>query len=87
MWWSATKAEYAAEIRKLVPNNFLLVPGLVPRRELAEVCRYGLTRNHRTSGEFFQGIIYASNGTGLCHVAATAARELQQQMQDILDRR
>ena len=84
----ATKAEYVAEIRKLVPNNFLLVPGVGAQGgSLAEVCRYGLTETIGLLVNSSRGIIYASNGTDFATAAATAARELQQQMQDILDRR
>ena len=39
----ATKAEYFAEIRKIVPDNFLLVPGIGAQGgNLQEVCKYGL---------------------------------------------
>ncbi len=39
----ATKAEYLREIRKIVPDNFLLVPGvLVQGGSLSEVCKYGM---------------------------------------------
>jgi orotidine-5'-phosphate decarboxylase len=41
----ATKAEYFTEIRKLVPNNFLLVPGVGAQGgSLSEVCKYGMNK-------------------------------------------
>jgi orotidine-5'-phosphate decarboxylase len=42
----ATKAEYFTEIRKIVPNSFLLVPGVGAQGgSLAEVCKYGMNEN------------------------------------------
>ena len=42
----ATKAEYFKEIRKIVPNSFLLVPGVGAQGgNLQDVCKYGLSEN------------------------------------------
>jgi orotidine-5'-phosphate decarboxylase len=42
----ATKAEYFTEIRKVVPDSFLLVPGWEHRGgSLSEVCKYGMNAN------------------------------------------
>jgi len=41
----ATKAEYFKEIRKIVPNSFLLVPGVGAQGgSLQDVCTYGFTK-------------------------------------------
>jgi len=40
----ATKAEYLQDIRKIIPNHFLLVPGVGAQGgNLQEVCKYGIT--------------------------------------------
>jgi len=42
----ATKAEYFKEIRKIVPNSFLLVPGVGAQGgKLEDVCKYGITKD------------------------------------------
>ncbi len=39
----ATKAEYLTEIRQIIPNSFLLVPGVGAQGgNLQEVCKYGM---------------------------------------------
>ena len=42
----ATKAEYLADIRKIIPDSFLLVPGVGAQGgKLQEVCNYGMNDN------------------------------------------
>ncbi|MEE3999629.1 orotidine-5'-phosphate decarboxylase [Tenacibaculum sp. FZY0031] len=83
----ATKAEYLADIRKIIPESFLLVPGVGAQGgSLEEVCKYGMTNN--TVGLLInssRGIIYASRGSDFAEAAATKATELQQQMKNILN--
>ncbi len=78
----ATKAEYLAEIRKIVPNSFLLVPGVGAQGgSLEEVCRYGLTEeNYGLLINSSRGIIYASSGKDFAEVAGNRAKDLQLQM-------
>jgi len=77
----ATKAEYLAEIRQLVPESFLLVPGVGAQGgSLEEVCRYGMTKNVGLLVNSSRGIIYASKEEDFAEVAATKANELQKQM-------
>jgi orotidine-5'-phosphate decarboxylase len=84
----ATKAEYLADIRKIVPNSFLLVPGVGAQGgSLTEVCKYGMTSDVGLLINSSRGIIYASNGTDFASAAAASAEKLQQQMQAILDDR
>jgi orotidine-5'-phosphate decarboxylase len=81
----ATKAEYLAEIRRIVPDSFLLVPGVGDQGgSLAEVCSYGMTENIGLLVNSSRGIIYASNGDDFAEAAAVAAKNLQEQMRDIL---
>ena len=81
----ATKAEYFAEIRKIVPDAFLLVPGIgVQGGNLQEVCKYGLNKNVGLLVNSSRGIIYASAEENFAHAAATEAEKLQQEMAEIL---
>ncbi len=81
----ATKAEYLANIRKIIPNSFLLVPGIGAQGgNLQEVCKYGMTDNVGLLINSSRGIIYASNNEDFAEVAAQKAAELQQEMQAIL---
>ncbi|WP_299009214.1 orotidine-5'-phosphate decarboxylase [uncultured Tenacibaculum sp.] len=81
----ATKAEYLADIRKIIPESFLLVPGVGAQGgSLEEVCKYGMTDTIGLLINSSRGIIYASNGNDFAEAAATKATELQQQMENIL---
>lgn len=77
----ATKATYLSEIRELVPNNFLLVPGVGAQGgSLEEVCRYGMNHQVGLLINSSRGIIYASNGTDFAEAAAESAKKIQVQM-------
>lgn len=81
----ATKAEYLAEIRKIVPDSFLLVPGVGAQGgSLTEVCKYGITANVGLLINSSRGIIYASQGEDFANAARHKAAELQKQMQEEL---
>ena len=82
----ATKAEYLADIRKIIPNSFLLVPGVGAQGgNLQEVCKYGLNKSVGLLINSSRGIIYASKGKDFAAKAALKALELQKQMASILD--
>lgn len=82
----ATKAEYFAEIRKIIPNSFLLVPGIGAQGgSLVEVCKYGLTEDIGLLVNSSRGIIYASNDIDFAKAAAAEAEKIQQEMNAILD--
>ena len=81
----ATKAEYFAEIRKIVPNNFLLVPGIGAQGgNLQEVCKYGLNSTIGLLINSSRAIIYASNKEDFAEKARIAALKVQQEMGQIL---
>jgi orotidine-5'-phosphate decarboxylase len=81
----ATKAEYLAEIRKIVPNSFLLVPGVGAQGgSLSEVCKYGITPDVGLLVNSSRGILYASNSTDYAIAAQKKAQELQAQMKQEL---
>ena len=77
----ATQGRMFEDIRKLVPDHFLLVPGVGAQGgSLEEVCRYGMTKDCGLLVNSSRGIIFASSGTDFADVAAQKAHELQQQM-------
>jgi len=81
----ATKAEYFKEIREIIPNSFLLVPGVGAQGgNLEDVCKYGLTKDVGLLVNSSRGIIYASIGLDFERKAADEAEKLQKQMQLIL---
>ncbi|WP_405608516.1 orotidine-5'-phosphate decarboxylase [Polaribacter sp. Asnod1-A03] len=82
----ATKAEFFTEIRKIVPDSFLLVPGVGAQGgNLQDVCKYGLSENIGLLINSSRGIIYASNNNDFAKQSALKAKELQSQMADILE--
>jgi orotidine-5'-phosphate decarboxylase len=83
----ATKAEYFTEIRKIVPDSFLLVPGVgVQGGSLAEVCKFGMNENVGLLINSSRGILYASNGTDFAEKARGEALKLQQEMETLLEK-
>ncbi len=82
----ATKAEYLADIRKIVPDSFLLVPGVGAQGgNLQEVCRYGINDDIGLLINSSRGVIYASDGLDFEEAARSKAKELQNQMERILE--
>ena len=83
----ATKAEYLADIRKIIPDSFLLVPGVGAQGgNLQDVCKYGMNDSIGLLINSSRGIIYASNGEDFADAAANKAEELQLQMKQILSK-
>ena len=81
----ATQAEMLSEIRKLVPDHFLLVPGVGAQGgSLEEVAKYGLNEQCGLLVNSSRGIIYASNETDFAEQARAEAKKLQQEMELIL---
>lgn len=84
----ATKAEYFTEIRKIVPDSFLLVPGVGAQGgSLSEVCKYGMNNNIGLLINSSRGIIYASNGPDFTEKAREEALKMQLEMATILKNR
>jgi orotidine-5'-phosphate decarboxylase len=81
----ATKSEYFTEIRKIVPDSFLLVPGVGAQGgSLQEVCKYGMNKNVGLLINSSRGIIYASDKTNFAEKAREEALKIQQEMEIIL---
>lgn len=83
----ATKADMLTAIRNIVPDSFLLVPGVGAQGgSLEEVCKYGLSKDCGLLVNSSRGIIYASNGEDYAERAAEEAHKLQQLMAKELNR-
>ncbi len=81
----ATKAEYLADIRNIVPDSFLLVPGVGAQGgSLEEVCKYGLNDQIGLLINSSRGIIYAGNGKDFANEAAIKAIALQKEMETFI---
>ena len=77
----ATKAQWLEEVRKIVPDHFLLIPGVGAQGgNLADVCKYGLTKDIGLLINSSRQIIYASNQPDFAFAAAAEAEKLQQEM-------
>lgn len=82
----ATKAKYFSEIRNIVPNHFLLVPGVGAQGgSLQEVCKYGLTKECGLLINSSRGIIYAGSDKDFAISAQKEALKLQIEMEKILN--
>lgn len=82
----ATKAEYFADIRKIIPDSFLLVPGVGAQGgNLQAVCKYGMNKDVGLLINSSRGIIYASSNEDFAQAAASKAEELQKEMHAILN--
>ena len=83
----ATQGRMFEDIRKIVPDHFLLVPGVGAQGgSLQEVCKYGMTKDCGLLVNSSRGIIYASDGPDFHTAAAEAAKKLQQEMAEELSR-
>ena len=83
----ATKAEYLADIRQIIPDSFLLVPGVGAQGgNLQDVCKYGMNDTVGLLINSSRGIIYASQNEDFAEAAADKAKVLQKQMQAVLSK-
>ncbi len=81
----ATRAKELATVRKLVPEHFLLVPGVGAQGgSLEETARYGMNRRCGLLVNSSRGILYASQGKDFAQKAAAQAEKLQRQMESLL---
>ena len=81
----ATKAFMLNDIRKLIPEHFLLVPGVGAQGgSLQDVAAYGMNRQCGLLVNSSRGIIYASSGDDFAEAAGRKAFEMQQEMDKLL---
>lgn len=81
----ATKAEWLKDIRAIIPEHFLLVPGIGAQGgSLNEVCKYGITKDIGLIVNLSRSIIYASNGTDFAEAAAREAEKIASEMRSFI---
>jgi orotidine-5'-phosphate decarboxylase len=81
----ATRAEMLKDIRKIVPDHFLLVPGVGAQGgSLEEVARYGMNSKCGLLVNSSRGIIFADSTENFDKVAGEKAHEMQIEMETYL---
>ncbi|MDB4534343.1 orotidine-5'-phosphate decarboxylase [Vicingaceae bacterium] len=82
----ATRPEMFTEIRSIVPDSFLLVPGVGAQGgSLSEVCKYGMNKDCGLLVNSSRGIIYASKDDNFADAARSSALEIQKEMAILLE--
>ena len=83
----ATRGELFSSVRKVVPDHFLLVPGVGAQGgSLEDVCRYGMNADCGLIVNASRSILYSSEGLDFAEKAAEEASKLQKEMSDMLSR-
>lgn len=81
----ATQGEMFEDVRRVVPNHFLLVPGVGAQGgSLEEVCRYGMNSTCGLLVNSSRGIIYADSTEDFGKSAGKEAKKLQEEMAEML---
>ena len=81
----ATQGRAFEDIRKIVPNHFLLVPGIGAQGgSLEEVCKYGMNSTCGLIVNSSRAIIYADKTENFATVAGQEAQKVQAQMEKIM---
>lgn len=81
----ATQAAMLESIRKIIPDHFLLIPGIGEQGgSLEEVAQYGMNKHCGLLVNSSRAIIFADNSERFAEAAEQKARELQQQMRRLL---
>lgn len=82
----ATRAEMLADVRKIVPDHFLLVPGVGAQGgSLQEVAKYGMNKECGLLVNSSRNIIYASDKEDFSAKAREEAMKIQHEMEKLLD--
>ncbi len=83
----ATQGEMFKDVRKIVPESFLMIPGVGAQGgSLQDVCKHGMTKDCGLIVNSSRGIIYASKDKDFAEVAAQKAKELQIEMEAELNK-
>ena len=83
----ATRGRLFEEVRKMIPDHFLLVPGVGAQGgSLEEVCRYGMNENCGLLVNSSRAIIYADGSENFAYAAGVEAKKLQQEMKEMLEK-
>lgn len=81
----ATKAELLSRIREIIPDHFLLIPGVGAQGgSLQDVCKYGLNQDVGLLVNASRSIIYASQDEDFAKKAEEEAGKLAEEMRKII---
>jgi orotidine-5'-phosphate decarboxylase len=81
----ATQAAQMQDVRRFVPNNFLLVPGVgFQGGSLEETSKYGMNKDCGLLVNASRAIIYAGSGENFAEEAKAIAQQYQTEMQQYL---
>lgn len=81
----ATRPEALIGIRRMIPEHFLLIPGVGAQGgDLQTVCKYGMNKQCGLLVNSSRGIIYSDNTENFAKAAGNAARAIQEEMAEIL---
>lgn len=84
----ATRASMLVKVREILPDHFLLIPGVGAQGgDLAEVAEYGLNKQCGLIVNSSRAIIYADDSEKFAQAAREKAREVQQQMKELLEKK
>jgi orotidine-5'-phosphate decarboxylase len=82
----ATKASFLKDIRSIVPNSFLLIPGIGAQGgDLKETFKNGANKDIGLLVNSSRSIIYAGDGEDFIKCSYNEAHRLQQEMQILLN--
>lgn len=83
----ATRGKLFEDVRKIVPDHFLLVPGVGAQGgSLEEVCRHGMNKECGLLVNSSRAIIYADQGDEFARAAGDEAAKLQTEMKEMLNK-
>ena len=83
----AKNTEEIKNVRKLVPESYLLIPGVGAQGgNLKEICKYGLDKNYKLIVNSSRSIIYASSDDDFADKAALEAKTIQNEMQSYINK-
>ncbi|WP_420316194.1 orotidine-5'-phosphate decarboxylase [Ekhidna sp.] len=83
----ATRPEALIGIRRIIPDHFLLIPGVGAQGgDLNAVCRYGMNKQCGLLINSSRGIIYSDSSESFASSAGKVAHKIQIEMAEILQR-
>ena len=83
----AKNTEEIKNVRKLVPESYLLIPGVGAQGgNLKEICKYGLDKDYKLIVNSSRSIIYASSDDDFAEKAALEAKNIQNEMESYIDK-
>ena len=84
----ATRGKLLEDVRKIIPDHFLLVPGIGAQGgSLEEVCRFGMNDQCGLLVNSSRAIIYADSSENFAHFAGLEAQKVQKEMSSLLEKK